>query len=632
MIINLRNSTLNSKELFALTEALQQKGHSLGEKGAALYVFKNQEGLSVSVKNGKYNIGFSTRGSLMRAVSILCGHLDDDFFEIKQQPQKATLSVMLDCSRNAVLNCERRKEFCRILAMMGYNAVMLYTEDTYRIDGNNYFGHQRATISYEEFRELDDYCDAIGMELIPCIQTLAHLNTFFHWQPTQKYRDCNDILLLDSDETYELIDSMLASMSQSIRSRRINIGMDEAAMLGRGKYLDQNGYVPSTQLMKKHLERVLTLCRKYGYRPMMWSDMFFHLIPNSTGYYDVNAEITKEITTIVPPELTLIYWDYYGCDEKKYDHMFTEHCKFKNEIAFAGGASCWYGLIPLNQYSINSARVALKVSQKYPVDFMIVTMWGDDGGMCSPFSALPTLQLYGESCWGGDCSDEALRARLKETADADYDAFLAMEDAQNIPGRWNFGKTAGAPTRYMFYQDALLGLFDKHVSQGSNQHFADQAEQFQANCHGKWGYLFRSIQGLCRVLSRKAELGCFLKEAYDANDKERLRILADEIPQIVSDIENFHEVFRLQWMHDNCRIGFEIQDIRFGSLVFRLRQIRKILLAYMDGEIERIEELEADRLYYTVPTVLHEGETPCARINSWAKMLSANLFSQSLHF
>ena len=31
-------------------------------------------------------------------------------------------------------------------------------------------------------------------------------------------------------------------------------------------------------------------------------------------------------------------------------NMFDEHCKFHNEIAFAGGASCWYGLIPLNHF------------------------------------------------------------------------------------------------------------------------------------------------------------------------------------------------------------------------------------------------------------------------------------------
>jgi len=102
---------------------------------------------------------------------------------------------------------------------------------------NPYFGYQRAVISQEELRELDNYCDALRLELIPCIQILAHLNTFFYRPDSQKYRDCEDILLVNDEEVYKLIDSMLASMSSCVRSRRINIGMDEAAMLGRGNYL-----------------------------------------------------------------------------------------------------------------------------------------------------------------------------------------------------------------------------------------------------------------------------------------------------------------------------------------------------------------------------------------------------------
>ena len=632
MLFQVQTDSKNPKVMLALTEALHHLGHGLSESGSLLTLSEIDIGFRVYVQNGKCGIEYSTLSSLMRAVGILCGHLEDENFDIFQKPQKELLSVMLDCSRNAMMNRERRFEFCRILAIMGYNAIMLYTEDTYLIEGEKYFGYQRACITPDELRELDDYCDTIGLELIPCIQTLAHLNTFFYWPNSQKYRDCQDILKVGDENVYELIDSMMAAMSNCVRSRQIHIGMDEAAMLGRGKYLSQNGYVKSSELMRSHLARVREICAKYNYRPMMWSDMFFTLNQKTSWYYDKNIRITEEIATIVPPELTLIYWDYYGIDESKYEHMFKQHCNFHNEIAFAGGASCWYGLIPLNRYSVNSARVALKVAEKYPMKFLIVTMWGDDGGMCSPFSAMPTLQLYAEYYWGSDISDAALSCRLHECADADYEALMSMEDAQNVPGRKGFGETAFAPTRYMFYQDPLIGLFDKHVPTGSNAHFAERAVFYSRYTEGKWGYLFRPIQKLCRVLARKAELGCLLKSAYDAGDKVVLKKLADEIPLIVADIEDFHDSFRQQWMRDNCRIGFEVQDIRIGALVFRLKQVQKVLLSYADGEIDHIEELETERLYYVNPPEEQNGEATCAKINSWAKMLTANLFSQSLHF
>ena len=72
---------------------------------------------------------------------------------------------------------ETVKLWIDLSAAMGYNALMLYTEDTYEIFVEPYFGYGRGRYSVQELRELDDYAAAHGVELIPCIQTIAHLNT-----------------------------------------------------------------------------------------------------------------------------------------------------------------------------------------------------------------------------------------------------------------------------------------------------------------------------------------------------------------------------------------------------------------------------------------------------------------------
>ena len=48
--------------------------------------------------------------------------------------------AMLDCSRNAVMKPEAVKKFIDCLAKLGYNALELYTEDTFRPEGEPYFG------------------------------------------------------------------------------------------------------------------------------------------------------------------------------------------------------------------------------------------------------------------------------------------------------------------------------------------------------------------------------------------------------------------------------------------------------------------------------------------------------------
>lgn len=52
---------------------------------------------------------------------------------MRETPSLDLLGAMLDCSRNAVPTMEAAKTFLRRLSRMGYNAVLLYTEDTYEV-------------------------------------------------------------------------------------------------------------------------------------------------------------------------------------------------------------------------------------------------------------------------------------------------------------------------------------------------------------------------------------------------------------------------------------------------------------------------------------------------------------------
>lgn len=105
---------------------------------------------------------------------------------------------------------------------------MLYTEDTYEISGEPRFGYQRGRYSQAELRELDAYAASLGMELVGCIQTLAHLEQIRRWPDYQAVKDYESVLLVGEPKTYELIGKVLDAMGGALRSRRIHIGMDEA--------------------------------------------------------------------------------------------------------------------------------------------------------------------------------------------------------------------------------------------------------------------------------------------------------------------------------------------------------------------------------------------------------------------
>ncbi len=140
---------------------------------------------------------------------------------------------MLDCSRNAVPNMASLKRWIDLTAGLGFNTLLLYTEDTYEVPGEPYFGYLRGRFSQEELREADRYASARGMTLIPCIQTLAHLDQIKRWPAYREHFDTADILLAGDERVYELIDRMFASIASCFSCRTVHIGMDEAHMLGR---------------------------------------------------------------------------------------------------------------------------------------------------------------------------------------------------------------------------------------------------------------------------------------------------------------------------------------------------------------------------------------------------------------
>ena len=85
---------------------------------------------------------------------------------------------------------------------------------------------------------------------------------------------------------------MFATLSK-LRLTKINIGMDEAHLVGLGRYLILNGVVDRSLLMCQHLGAMLDIADKYDFHCQMWSDMFFKLM-SADGQYDRDVEIPEE--------------------------------------------------------------------------------------------------------------------------------------------------------------------------------------------------------------------------------------------------------------------------------------------------------------------------------------------------
>lgn len=283
----------------------------------------SEHDIQVRKEGRKAVICYSRLSCFSRSLFLLLTGGEGDFC-VCQKAAFGELGILLDCSRNAVLKVETLRNMIRHFAAMGYHTLQLYTEDTYQVEVEAYFGYMRGAFTKMELQEIDEYCGVFGIELVPCIQCLAHINQITRYEQYNKMIDTDDILLVGEERTYVFLEHVFAVLSETFTSRKVNIGMDEAHMLGRGRYLDQNGYKERFDLMVAHLGQVRRLCKKYGFEPQMWSDMFFRLVYGGE-YYVEKEEIPMEVFDKIPKDIRLIYWDYYSTDGKRYDSMIKKH-------------------------------------------------------------------------------------------------------------------------------------------------------------------------------------------------------------------------------------------------------------------------------------------------------------------
>ncbi len=502
------------------------------------------------------------------------------------------LGVMIDCSRNAVFSISEAKKYADLLAKMGYDTVMLYTEDTYEVNGEPYFGYMRGRYSKDELKELDRYCNQIGIELVPCIQTLAHCNAIFHVSKEyEKIRDCDDIMLIDHPRTYELIENMLSTISECFTSRKIHLGMDEASKVGLGKYLNQNGYTDRFNLINRHLHKVCEIADKYGFQPMVWSDMFCALATDVNNLFAGDVEKIKEKANL-PQNLSLVYWDYYNSSYDHYIRKINMNRIFNRPVVFAGGAWTWRGFVPDNGFSITNTAAAMAACNGVGVKDVFLTLWGDDGCECSRYAVLPTL-LFAAEAYRGNTDLDDIQKKFKELTGSDWNAFMLLDEPDKPGGEHRYN-----PSKYLLYNDVFTGLNDYRITKTDAEYYRALLLKFDGlEVSDTYRYIFDTAKALCELLAVKADLGIRTREAYLAKDKEALKGLADkEYYEAISLTEIFHKVFWKQWSRENKPFGFDIQDIRLGGVIMRLKSCRERLYDYLCGNVDSISELEQELL------------------------------------
>lgn len=585
--------------------------------------YTEKSGLRVLKCGNNVKIQYHQDVQYYRALGMVLGDPEEDI-SCSETAYTSRLGTMFDCSRNGVLKVGTVKRYIEYLALLGMNDLLLYTEDTYEIPKYPHFGALRGRYTKEEIREIERYAAKFGVELVPCIQTLAHLRTYLRWPVTEPMRDNTDILLVGEPAVYEFLEDMIRSVRTSFSGKRIHIGMDEAFQLGLGNYLRKNGYQDRTGIMKEHLDRVCAICRKYEFDPMIWSDMYFMLASEDGRYYSVSEDYEWHEKDKPDKDLTLVYWDYYNASEDMYRKMVHLHGKLSGHMYFAGGGWTWNGIAPNYARALETTRVGTKVMKEAGADKWFCTLWQDDGAETPMETCLLSLTYFAECAYEKEVTKERLHDRVKELFGIDSEDLMLLDRFDNFQPEDPYNLKSANPSKLALYQDPMLGIFDgQFKGKGLREYYQDLAEKLEQCLEKEQPQRIRKLlayyQKLAAFLAEKAEMGLELKSGYDNQDKDRLCVWAEKrIPACLTLLKELHGMREEIWM-DECKPqGYEVIDVRLGGIRSRLESTAKRISAWICDPEQPLEELEEKRVCFW------PDEDRIYSFNRWEQIVSAS--------
>lgn len=577
----------------ALSELREDLGIELGEAGIDVTCVPGDE-LAVESDGKSVTLTWAAPIQFYRAVSLI--PLPLTACSIREKARFQSSGIMFDCSRNAVLKPQALRFFFRKMALMGLNLGMMYTEDTYEVPGQPFFGYKRGRYTYDELKALDDYASLFGIELCPCIQTLGHLKRILHWPAYHHLRDNDEVLLADLDETYGLLDQMIRAATAPYRSKRIHLGMDEAYGVGLGAHLARYGYEDPHSVIGRHLSRVLGICDKYGLHAMMWSDMYFHL--DGRNYHSPGLP-SEKAKAAVDPRITLMYWDYYQPKEEAYADALYKHAQFPAPTVFAGGIWTWIGPAPDYPTTLQNTVSGLTACAKANIPLALATAWGDNGGECNLTAALLGLQLYGELTFRPDYDEDELARRFRRCCHADAQAFLDLSLLNYMPGMKDNPSDPVNACKFMLYQDPLIQLFEADTAgYAMAEHFGSLVTRYARYAleNPDYALLFDFYTALANALALKCVWHEQAGDAVRSRNREQAAALADGIPATVEALDTLRVVWRRLWESTNKPNGFEIIEVRMGGIAARMATAGEKMRAFALGQVDTIPELEEQAL------------------------------------
>ncbi|MEG1014475.1 MAG: family 20 glycosylhydrolase [Clostridia bacterium] len=311
--------------------------------------------------------------------------------QITDWPDLAHRGYYLDVSRGRVPTLDALKRYADLLCRYKINEWQLYIEHTYLFRDLSEAWRDETPLTAENIMELDAYCAARCIELVPSLSTFGHmykiLSTKTHCDLCElenaekvpfsyTYAGEHHTLNVSNSGSLPFIKGLIREYMALFTSKKFNICADETFDLGKGRSQGLAQEQGERALYLRHVQALCEFLVAEGHTPMFWGDIMWRF---------------PEACTQLPKETICLNWGYLPNQREDEIRMLAE----AGATQYACPGVCtWNRWFPLFQSAYSNIACMCAHAKKYACIGLLNTDWGDYGHIDHPWFSVPAI-IYG---------------------------------------------------------------------------------------------------------------------------------------------------------------------------------------------------------------------------------------------
>ena len=294
--------------------------------------------------------------------------------------------VMLDVSRGKVPTRATLESLVDLCSQLRLNVLMLYIEHTFDFRRHPEIGRDASPLDAEMLLRLDAYAADRGVELVPCLQSLGHMerllsiDRYAHLAESERRWSISP----SHPETYTLLEEFYDEFLPLFSSSRFNANCDEPFDLGQGRSTSRAPRKKPGALFTDHVQKLERLSAVHDKRLMIWADF---------------ALRHPEQLSRLGSNIVLLDWWY----ESRFDADRIRALRRKGyEVWACPGTSSWNCLFPRVKNSQENIARWADAGRRHGATGLLNTDWGDFGHYNALGVSLHSYAWGAQQAWSGE--------------------------------------------------------------------------------------------------------------------------------------------------------------------------------------------------------------------------------------